>query len=160
MVIWKSDEDFEEVGLELLVGAVDLVDQQDRRLLLADRLEQRPAQQIGFGEDVRLDLVGARRLVLARLDGEQLALVVPLVDRGIGVEAFVALQADQAGAEDGGQGLGGLGLADAGLAFDAAAGASSVDAASMQRHGERIARRRSRRRRAGPDMPRPGMQPP
>ncbi len=54
----------------------------------------------------------------ARLDGEQLALIVPLVERGVLVEALVALQADQLGAVHGGERLGDLGLADAGLAFE------------------------------------------
>ena len=55
---------------------------------------------------------------LARLDGEQLALIVPLVERGVLVEPLVALQADQLGAVHGGERLGDLGLADAGLAFE------------------------------------------
>ena len=57
-------------------------------------------------------------LALARLDGEQLALIVPLVERGVLVEALVALQADQLGLVHGGERLGDLGLADAGLALE------------------------------------------
>ena len=57
-------------------------------------------------------------LALVRLDGQQLALVVPLVERGRLVEPLVALQADQLGAVDRGQRLGDLGLADARLAFE------------------------------------------
>ena len=56
-------------------------------------------------------------IALARLDGEELALIVPLVERGVLVEPLVALQADQLGAVHGGERLGDLGLADAGLAF-------------------------------------------
>ena len=48
----------EQKGLELLVGAVDLVDQQHRRRLAADGGQQRPLQQILLGEDVLLDGVG------------------------------------------------------------------------------------------------------
>ena len=44
--------------------------------------------------------------------------IVPLVQRRIGVEPFVALQADQVGPERGGQDLGDLGLADSSLALD------------------------------------------
>ena len=55
---------------------------------------------------------------LAGLDGEQLALIVPLVQRGVLVEALVALQADQFGAVHGGERLCDLGLADARLAFE------------------------------------------
>ena len=54
----------------------------------------------------------------ARLDGEQLALIVPLVERGVLVETLVALQADQLGLVHVGERLRHLGLADARLAFD------------------------------------------
>ena len=64
-----------------------------------------------------LDRLGVLAGALARLDGEQLALIVPLVERGVLVEPFVALQADQLGAVHGGQRLGDFGLADAGLAL-------------------------------------------
>jgi hypothetical protein len=37
-------EDLEEHRLELLVGLVDLVDQQHHRLGLGDRLQQRPGE--------------------------------------------------------------------------------------------------------------------
>ena len=62
--------------------------------------------------------VGILADALARLDGEELALIVPLVERRVLVETLVALQADQLGAVDGGERLGDLGLADAGLAFE------------------------------------------
>jgi len=50
-------------------------------------------------------------------DGDHLRGVIPFVDRGGDVEAFVALQPDQPAAERGREHLGDLGLADAGLAF-------------------------------------------
>ena len=65
-----------------------------------------------------LDRVGVLADSFARLDGEELALVVPLVERGLLVEALVALQADELGAVHRGERLGHLGLADAGLAFE------------------------------------------
>ena len=43
--------------------------------------------------------------------------MVPLVDRVVDVEALVALQPDQIGAESGGQGAGDFGLPDPSLAF-------------------------------------------
>jgi hypothetical protein len=49
---------------------------------------------------------------------EQLARVVPLVDGVRDVEALVALETDQARAEDGGERLRGLGLPDAGLSLE------------------------------------------
>jgi hypothetical protein len=54
---------------------------------------------------------------LGGADGDHLGGEVPFGDGGGGVEPFVALQADQAAAQGGGEGLGDLGLAGAGLAF-------------------------------------------
>ena len=109
-------QELEQERLEFLVGAVDLVDQQHRRVEPADRGKERPFEQVALREDVLLDLVGV--LALARLDGEKLALVVPLVERGVLVEPLVALEADQLGLVDGGERLCHLGLADARLAFE------------------------------------------
>ncbi len=113
-------QDLEEVGLELLVGAVDLVDQEDRgdAIVALERLEERPSDQEVATEDV----VGGRPVRLAagleQPDLQHLARVVPLVDRGVDVEALVALEPDQAGTEARGQDLGELRLADAGLALE------------------------------------------
>ncbi len=49
---------------------------------------------------------------------QELFLVVPLVDGATGIQAFVALQADQVGVEDLGHHLGDLGLTDPGGTFD------------------------------------------
>ena len=107
-------EDLEQECLELLVGSVDLVDEQDRRhrVVVVDRVEQRTAQQELRAEHV---LLGADAvLALAdQPDMQQLARVVPLV-RGMGeVDALVALQPDQAGPETRRQRSRRLGLADA-----------------------------------------------
>ena len=57
--------------------------------------------------------------VFARLpDRQHLARIVPLVKRGRGIDALVALQPDELTAEHRGQRLGGFGLADAGRAFE------------------------------------------
>ena len=68
------------------------------------------------------DVVRARVLRLAtrleQADLEHLPRVVPLVDRRVDVEAFVALEPDQTGAETRGEHLRELGLADARLAFE------------------------------------------
>jgi hypothetical protein len=106
-------EDLEQEGLELVVGAVDLVDEQDDGLLGGDRLQQRTAdEEVGPEELLLVD-----RPLLRGADVQQLAGVVPLVD-GVGdVEALVALKADQPGAAGARQRLGQLGLADAGLAL-------------------------------------------
>ncbi len=51
-------EHLEHEGLELLVGAIDLVHQEHRRLLaLGDGLEQRAAQEELLGEDLVLGLI-------------------------------------------------------------------------------------------------------
>jgi hypothetical protein len=71
-----------------------------------------------IGEDVLLLLLQPALVVLEQLDRQQLALIVPLVHRGVRVEPFVALQSDQAGLADLGQHLGDLGLADAGVPLE------------------------------------------
>ena len=84
-------EHLEQECLELLVGAVDLVDQEHNGLVGVDRLEQRPADQEFRPEQ----LVLGHCSLLRRANMEQLARVVPLVD-GVGnVETLVALKADQ-----------------------------------------------------------------
>ena len=65
-----------------------------------------------------LDRIGIFADAFAGFDGQELALIIPLVERGVLVEALVALQADKLGAVDGGERLADLGLADAGLAFE------------------------------------------
>ena len=51
-------QELEQEGLEFLVGAVDLVDQQDRRLLAPDRGQQRPLKQI-FSEKMCSSIASA-----------------------------------------------------------------------------------------------------
>ena len=112
-------EQLEEEGLELLVGAIDLVDQEHRRhgIGVVDRVKQGPAEEELGAEDLLLGL-GPVRALAEEPDVEQLAGVVPLVGRVCEVDALVALEADQAGAEHVGHDLGRLGLADPGLPLD------------------------------------------
>ena len=85
-------EHLEQERFELLVGPVDLVDQQHHRLVAVDRLEQRPPdEELGAEELVLGD--GA---FLRGTDVEQLARVVPLVDGMRDIEALVALETNQA----------------------------------------------------------------
>ena len=108
----------EQQALDLDVGLVDLVDEQDRGLLPADRREQRPGQQELLAEDVVVGL-GPRHVVALRaLDAQELLLVVPLVERPGLVEAFVALQPDEVRAGGPADRLGELGLAHPGGALD------------------------------------------
>ena len=108
-------EQLQQEGLELVVGAVDLVDQQHRRLrvVVVDRVQQRPALEELRAEQLVQALLAAAGLGgLERADVEQLPGVVPVVEGVRDVDALVALEADQAGAEDVGHHLGELGLAD------------------------------------------------
>ena len=111
----------EQIGLERLVGAIELVDQQNRRpraLLRLERLQERPVDQEALGEDVlgqRLAIAHALRL--GHPDLEHLAGVVPLVDRRAHVQPLVALQPHEAPVQRLGQNLADLGLADARLAL-------------------------------------------
>ena len=110
----------QQIGLERLVGPVELVDQQDGRPfgMRAERLQQRAADQEAFVEDVGGKLAAVvHALRLGEPDLDHLAGVVPLVDRRGDVEALVALQPDQRPLQRRGQHLGDFGLADAGLAF-------------------------------------------
>ena len=91
-------EQLEQHRLELLVGLVDLVDQQHDRLGRGDRGHQRPLEQELLAEDVVLDRVPAGALRLG-LDAQQLLAVVPLVERLGLVEPLVALQAHEPAVE-------------------------------------------------------------
>ncbi len=104
----------EQEGLELLVGPVDLVDQEDDPLGALDRLEQRTADQELGAEQLLL----RHRSLLCGADVQELARVVPLVDRVGDVQTLVALEADQPRAEDARECLGRLRLPHASLAFE------------------------------------------
>ena len=83
---------------------------------MEQRGQQRPGQQVVAGEQVLVpDVVPGR---LGQPDGQQLARVVPLVQRLGRGDALVALQPDQRRVQRGGQRLGRLGLADPGFAFE------------------------------------------
>ena len=108
----------EQEGLEGLVGAIDLVDQQHRaghRRL--QRLQQRAPDQVVRLVDLGFD-VARRALRLGRAHVQQLRRVVPFVERLALLQPVVALQPQQLARQRGGQRLGQLGLADAGLAFE------------------------------------------
>src|SRR3954454_20319285 len=111
-------EDLQQHRLELLVGLVDLVDEQDDRLGAGDRRHEGALEQELLAEDVVLDLVPAGLIAGLGLDAQQLLAVVPLIQRLGLVEALVALQAHERAVQVPAQGLGQLGLADAGRALD------------------------------------------
>jgi hypothetical protein len=103
---------------ELLVGPVDLVDEQDGRegSLVLDRLQQRTLDQVLAAEQV--GLVKGGPLGLCQADRQQLPRIVPLVQCLGGLDAVVALQPDQGRVQDLRQRLGCLRLSHPGLALE------------------------------------------
>src|SRR5204862_530620 len=78
-------EQLEQERLEVVVGAVDLVDQQHGRPRagVLERAQQRPRDQVVAAEEVLLAQRGAARL--RETDAQQLPRIVPLVQRLGGV---------------------------------------------------------------------------
>jgi hypothetical protein len=111
-------EHLQEEGLEAVVRAVDLVDEEDGGGGAREGLEERPLQQVLPREDRGLERFRGRAPPLRGLHAQELARVVPLVERGLDVDPLVALQADQLRAEDAGEDLGDLGLAHSRVALD------------------------------------------
>ena len=110
----KIREDLEQKRLELLVGPVDLVDQEHRgaRAGVSDRLKKRAFQQELVTKNRLLQLLTLCLISLRHADMENLTGVVPLVEGGAGVEALVALETDQRGVENRRDDLRDLGLPD------------------------------------------------
>ncbi len=114
-------EHFEQEGLELLVGPVELVDQQHRRArgVRLQRLQQRALDEEAIGKNVAGNpLAVGCAFGLRQPDGDHLRRVVPFVHGGSDVEALVTLQPDQARVERARERLCRLRLADAGLALE------------------------------------------
>ena len=84
----------------------------------ADRAEQRPLEQEVRPVQLAHALARVEVAGLERAGVEELAGVVPLVERLGGVDSLVALQADQLGAEDARERLADLGLPHARLALE------------------------------------------
>src|SRR6185369_6343265 len=117
----KVRQELQQVALELLIRAIDFVDEQNRRPLtcLFNRAQQGPFDEKRLGEElVRRD--GAIEIArnLNHADFEQLPRVVPLVHSLADVEAFVTLETDERGIERGGKHLRNFCLADTGFAFE------------------------------------------
>jgi hypothetical protein len=113
-------EQLQQECLQLLIGAIDLIDQQDGSLGMGgiDRLQQWPLEQELFGKEIvahALPALAPGRL--HRAQKQHLARVIPFVDGGGRVETLVALQADQRRFQQVSQDLGDFRLADARLAF-------------------------------------------
>ena len=108
-------EQLEQEGLELVVGAVDLVDQQHDRA--GDARAPRAAAGASRNSRRKRSRLG-RLAALGRAHREQLARIVPVIERAVHVDPLVALEADQPRAGRRGERLRGLGLADPGLALE------------------------------------------
>src|SRR5439155_16543158 len=93
-------EDLEYECFEFLVASINLVNEEDRRLVrTTDRIEQRTTQEEVLGEDLALLRLHIATGALAELDVQELLLIVPLVQRGGSVEPLVTLQAHEVRAE-------------------------------------------------------------
>ena len=111
-------EQLEQERLEVVVGSVDLVDEQHRRSRagVLERAQERAADEVVRPEEL---LLPERRVTrVGEPDAEELARIVPLVQRLGRVDPLVALEAHQRGLQDEREGLGGLGLADTRLALE------------------------------------------
>ena len=105
-------------GLELLVGTVDLIDEEHSRIgsWVLEGLQKGPFDEVVAGEQRLLAQVGAA--CLCHSDAEELARVVPFIE-GLGcVDALKALKPDEGRVEHLGERLRGLGLADPRLALE------------------------------------------
>ena len=107
----KVGKKLQQQCFELMIGAVDLIDQQQRAVRLsAKRFEHRPRDQ----EIVLIDV----HILIARLTNRQhLARVVPLIKRRRRVDPFVTLQTHQLSREHRRDRFRRLGLADARRSF-------------------------------------------
>ena len=111
-------QDLEEERLELVVGAVELVHEQDGPGAGANRPQQGPLDEELRPVQLGYALADRHLAFLQRPRVEELARVVPLVERLRGVDPLVALEPDQVGLEDAGERLPDLGLADPRLPFE------------------------------------------
>ena len=110
-------QQLQQERLKLLVGLVDLVNEQHHGLLRADGFQQRPLQEILVAEEGAGQLLRVLAVHL-HLDGEQLLLVVPLVQGLALVQALIALEPHQLPVQGLGHHLGNLRLAHAGGSLD------------------------------------------
>jgi hypothetical protein len=115
-------EKLQQEGLELRIGFVDFVDEQDHGPLRADCLQKRPGLNEAVGEKgvlLRRDLIdrfrnrrrGADDIVepvISHMRVQELLGVLPFVERLGFLEPLVALQADQIAPQAAGHGFGKL----------------------------------------------------
>ena len=112
-------EKFQQEALELLIGPIKFVDQQDGRTIsrLVDGF-----QQGALNQELRVEQIEIRRpIALAagfhQADFQKLPSVIPLVHRMVDIQSLVTLEADQVGMKAGSQCAGDFGLPDAGLSL-------------------------------------------
>src|SRR5690606_5740461 len=111
----KLPEHLQQERLKLLVRPVHLVDQKNRRrFLVGNRLQEGTAEQKGGAENLLFPLLGRRPAIFRETDMQHLLRIVPLVQRRVNIESFVALQPHLTGIQHRRQHLGDFRLAHAG----------------------------------------------
>jgi len=117
-------ERLEQERLELVVGSVDLVDQQHRWNVasMIDGTQDRSSDEEAFGEQFLLERISSCSACGSCCFGgakvQELMGVVPLVEGLASVDSLVALEADQFATGDGREHLGDLGLPYARFALE------------------------------------------
>ena len=111
-------EQLEQERLELVVGPIDLVDQQHGPVAGPDCLQERALKKELWAEQLVDSGVVVDLLFRQGPDLQHLPGIVPLVQRLVGVDALVALQADQTFGRRRSEHLRHLRLADSHLAFE------------------------------------------
>jgi len=115
----KVGQDLEEKRLEPVVRAVHLIHQQYRRSLAPrDGPQQGSLEQVVSAEDDLLELGGISSVPLRHAQSQELALVVPFVQRRVDVQPLIALESDQLAAKHLREHPGDLGLPNSRVAFD------------------------------------------
>src|SRR5262249_48100523 len=114
----KIRQQFKQKSFEGFVGPVNFIYEKDRRsILFTQRLKQRPFEKELTPKNVFLFFLDALAAFFLNFDRQQLPLVIPLIDRCINIQPFVALKANQAHIQEGRQNLGYLSLAQASVPF-------------------------------------------
>src|SRR5680860_796380 len=114
----RLTEELQEQSFELVVGTVDLVDQQHRRFRT---VVPNTTQDRALLKELLTEQVGLAQLLVLRLsqpDREQLTLVVPVVEGLVRRQPLVALQPDQGQPQRFRENLGRLRLSDSGLTLE------------------------------------------
>ena len=120
----KVGEHFQQVGLELVIGTIDFIDEQHRCSTIArlDGPQQGTTHEktlvVQFALQTSGVFAGRFTTGFSGTQVQQLTRIIPVVHRLARIDAFVALQTDEFAATQGGEHLGKFGLADTGFTFE------------------------------------------